>query len=284
MRFIEKKNAMKVFYYLIAVDGEIDSDKLEKYYEIGCDIDGEGFDVYKDTIPDECMSYINTASEEDDFYDVILEGIDEALNCETDDVSPGIPSRLLVWNMLAVAFSNDEYSETERRIISHVVRVTKMDKSVFLEMEQLIKTEASVERESKWIQASEKPYAEVRPIVEELEKRQRIIIESAKALIEDEIESDSPYVEEEKRGILDDTMTKIGEKVNPIASEIGNKTVIVANEAKRKIGETVSPAVSDIKAGAGKLLGKIKAQAKKRSGPGDDVSEDNEETGAEGKE
>ena len=151
-------------------------------------------------------------------------------------------------------------------------------------MEQLIKTEASVERENKWNQTSDKPYAEVRPIVEELEKRQRIIIESAKALIEDEIESDSPYVEEEKRRVFNDAMTRISEKVNPIAFEIGSKTAVVADDAKRKIGETVNPAVADIKAGASKLLEKIKAQTQKKSDPCDDTTEDTEEAEAVAKE
>ena len=278
MRIIEKKNAMKVFYYLMAVDGDVSSAKMEKFDEIGHEIDGDAFADYRDAISDECSMQINTASGDDDFYDVIQEGMDEALNDETADESSSIPARLLVWNMLAIAFSNDEYSEAERRIISHVVRFTKVDKSVFLEMEQLIKTEASVERENKWIQASGKPYAEVRPVVEELEKRQKIIVESARALIEDEIVSDSPYIEEEKRRVFDDAMTKISEKINPIAYEIGSKTAVVADETKRKIGETVNPAVADIKAGASKLLGKIKAQTQKKSDPGNDTTEDTEES------
>jgi len=276
MKIIERKNAMKVFYYLMAVDGEVSSDKMERFDEIGCEIDGEAFSEYKDSIIDECKSHINTAAGDEDFYDVIQEGLDEVLYCENDSDSQGVTDRLLVWNMLVIAFVNDEYSDIERRIINHVVRVAKMDKSVFLEMEQLIKTVASIKRENEWIQASDKTYAEVRPIVEELEKRQRVIIESALALIEDEIESDKPYVEESKRGLLDDAKRKIGDKVNPIAAEIGKKTITVTSEAKRKIGETVNPTVSEIKSGAGELFGKIKAKVQKKSDPGNEAMEDTE--------
>ena len=273
MKIIDTKNAMKAFYYLMAIDGDVSVDELDKFDEIGHELDGEAFSEYKESIIDECNTKILAAIDDDEYYDIIQEGLDEAvLSKSNNEVDHGISGRSLVWNMLAIAFSNDEYSDTERRIISHVVRVVKIEKSVFLEMEQLIKTAASVERVNKWIQASAKPYAEVRPIVEELEKRQKTILESAKALLEDEIESDTPYIEESKRGLLDDTMSKISEKVNPVASEIGKKTAVIADDAKRKIGETVNPALSEVRAGASKLFGKIKEQTQKKGASGDEVT------------
>ena len=273
MKIIDNKNAMKAFYYLMAIDGDVSVDELDKFDEIGHELDGEAFSEYKESIFNECNAKIQVTTDDDEYYDIIQEGLDEAVLSKNNNAAAHeISARLLIWNMLAIAFSNDEYSDTERRLIRHVVRVVKMEKNVFLEMEQLIKTAASVERVNTWIQASDKPYAEVRPIVEELEKRQRIILESAKALIEDEIESDTPYVEESKRGLLDDTMAKISEKVNPVVSEIGKKTAIAAGDAKRKIEETVDPAFSEVKAGASKLLGKIKEQTQKKGDSGDEVT------------
>lgn len=156
--------------------------------------------------------------------------------------------------MLAIAFSNDEYSDAERRMILHVVRITKMDRSVFLEMEQLIKTAISIKKEHIWVQTLYKPYAEVRPIVDELEKRQKVLVESAMALIEDETEVDEPYVEDEKRRVFDDAKIIIGEKVAPIASEI--------------------------KAGASKLFGEIKAKVQKKDDAATEVLKDNEDIAA----
>lgn len=46
MKIIEKKNAMKVFYYLMAVDGEVSGNELDKFNEVGCEIDGERFNEY----------------------------------------------------------------------------------------------------------------------------------------------------------------------------------------------------------------------------------------------
>jgi hypothetical protein len=206
---------------------------------------------------------------EGDYYDVIQEGLDEALLCSVESQDQGIAARLLVWNMLAIAFSNDQYSETERRMISHVVRTTRIDQSVFLEMEQLIKTAASVARESEWIKGSDKPYAEVRPIVDELEKRQRVILESARALIEDEIEPDEPYRDDSKPGLFDNAKAMIEEKVSPIASEIGAKTQKAVGEAKVKIGEKIAPLESGIGVKADRFFRGMKKHKK-----GDDSAAD----------
>ena len=105
------------------------------------------------------------------YYEVVLEGVDKALAAQIDDPANGITVRLLVWDMLVIAFSNAEYSSYERKLVKHIVRVMGMDRSVFLEMEQIVKTNAAVENELTWINQSNRPYFEIRPIVDELERR-----------------------------------------------------------------------------------------------------------------
>ena len=95
--------------------------------------------------------------------------------------------RLLVWNMLVIAFSNKNYSSFERKLIKHIVRVWNMDRTVFLEMEQIIKTHADIMAELEYTNQSNRPYSEVRPIVDELERRQKVVLNCAKQLIEDEL-------------------------------------------------------------------------------------------------
>lgn len=266
MNIIDKKNAMKAFYYLMAVDGEVCDVELDKFNEIGREIDSKFFDDYRKSIIEECRTQIDTATGEDEYYDVIQEGLDEALFCRVKDQSQGIAVRFLVWNMLAIAFSNDEYSKVERRMIKHVVRVTKMDKSVFLEMEQLIKAAASVEKESTWIKTSDKTYAEVKPIVDELEKRQKVILESAKALIEDDIELDEPNINVDKSRFINNVVSKVKDKISPIATEVGTKTKKVFGKATTKIGEKVVPITTGIGAKATNLLSSIKKHKKDDDG------------------
>lgn len=266
MNIIEKKNAMKAFYYLMAVDGQVCDVELDKFEEIGREIDNEFFNDYKEFIIEESRTQIDSATGEDEYYDVIQEGLDEALLCRVKDQTQGIAIRFLVWNMLAIAFSNNDYSEVERRMIKHVVRVAKMDKSIFLEMEQLIKTAASVEKESTWIKTSDKTYAEVRPIVDELEKRQKVIFESAKALIEDDIELDEHNINVDKPRFINNVVSKVEDKISPIAAEVGTKTKKVFGKATTKIGEKVAPITTGIGAKAANLLGGIKNHKKDDDG------------------
>ena len=257
---ISNKNAMEAFYYLMAVDGEVDGEELAKFNEIGREISSAEFDNYKDTVIKECLEQIATAVTEDETYDVIQEGLDHVLINGACEVSNGIPIRWLVWNLLAIAFVNEVYSTLEQKLILHVVRTSKMDRSVFLEMEQLIKTAESVKRELAWIQTTNKTYAEVRPIVDELEKRQRILVESAQALIEDEIEPEAAYTA--NTDMMGNAKIILDEKIGPLAVEISEKTRKVTDDTRKKLEDKVSPAASEIKAGAGALWNKFKSTTK----------------------
>ena len=57
--------------------------------------------------------------------------------------------RLLVWDLLTIAFSNADYAYAERKLIKHIVRVTGMEHSVFFEMEHSIKTVMALNKGNK---------------------------------------------------------------------------------------------------------------------------------------
>jgi hypothetical protein len=261
MVVVEKRSVIKAFYYLMAVDGNVSDSELDKLNEIGIEIDSEHYNDYKESVISECLAHINTA-DDDEYYDVIQEGLDDTLLCIAEDKTQGVPLRLLVWDMLVMAFVNDEFALEERKLIKHVVRVTKMDKSIFLEMEHLLKTAVSVDKEKERISSSNKPYAEVRPIVEELEKRQRIIMESAMALIEDEVEYDNPYVESEKTGVINDVVSKVGDKINPIATDVGAKTKELIGKTTLELGKKFNQTTNGLGEKLNKSTAGLGAKAK----------------------
>ena len=187
MILFQKESAIAVFYYLMSVDGQISEEELSCFDEIGNMLDHQDFPEYRDKVIQSCDSQLKNIIDEEDHYEVALEGVDQALAHRTDDLESGIPTRLLIWDMLVIAFSNLDYSQLERRLIKHVVRTMESDKSIFLEMEQLMQTDLSIDRELRWIEGSNRPYAEVKPVVEELNKRKEVIRTSAQALIDDEL-------------------------------------------------------------------------------------------------
>ncbi len=220
MKLYTCKSAMAAFYYLMAIDEKVSADELAKFHEIGQELDPEAFPSYKDNLIVECEKYIQVAKD-DEYYDVVLECVDKALLGQDNDTAL-IPSRLLVWNMLVVAFSNREYANAERRLIKHVVRLTETDESAFLQMEELLKAGMAIESELNWVKASDRPYSKVAPIVEELTHRLDHILLCAKELIDDEVDAPSIQAVEIKADMMDKLKAEIVSDSKMIAKDVKN--------------------------------------------------------------
>ena len=269
---IEKLNALKVFYYLMSVDG-VTAFETEKFDEIGSSLIGAEFFELKEVIMDTCQIQIDSATVDEERYDVILEGVDQALDVTVEKISDGVVPRLLVWDLLSIANCDDDYSEAENRLIAHVVRKLLIEKSIFLEMKQLISTMVSIQKEQDLLEQSDEPYAEIRPLIEEVEKRKKVIIEAAMALIADDVIMDEVEVKEHA---LLDAGKKVGGSVAASAKNLSDSVV----SSRKKIEESVTPLVQNISGaasksvsgvadGAGKLFGKLKDVTKKKTDGGE---------------
>lgn len=91
--------------------------------------------------------------------------------------------RQLVWDLLTIAYSDESYDETERKLLKYIVRKLQIDKAVFLEMESSILTILDIEKEIVWIKTTDRPYLTIEARVNELTKRQAVIFDSVKDLI-----------------------------------------------------------------------------------------------------
>ena len=224
---IKKKSAVMTFYYLIAVDKNVTEEEIDTFESVAKEIDPDFYSLYRNTINEEYRSQIEKLIDEEDFFDVILEGVDKALLQELSEGEQGVTPRHLLWNLLVVAFCDGEYSNEERRLIKHVSRMTEIEKDVFLEMEELMKANVALDKEIQTLNDSDKPYKEIRPLVEELEERKQVIINSALALIEDEGYVPVAKVEAPNNKIYSgakNTFNKIGNGVVNTASSIGDGT------------------------------------------------------------
>ena len=184
MGAIEKRNAAKIYYYLMYVDGKVTDEEIGRFEEIGKEID-EDFEKYKDEIIKECKEQISKAKDSRYLYDRIQEGVENELKYQFDDCSWNVSAKLIVWNMLTIAYSDQEYAETERNLIKYVACRTNVDSVYLLEMENLLKAAKAVEKEKEWIKTTDKPYEEIHTIVDELDVRKATIFNSVKQLIQD---------------------------------------------------------------------------------------------------
>ena len=263
IKVITREGALKAFYYFMAVDG-VTSFEQDRFEEIGMELLGESFASIKEEIISECESSLESITLEDERYDVIQESIDQALSDSVSNIEEGVVPRLLIWDMLTLAYSDSEYAEIENRLISHVARILKIDKSVFAEMKQLISVAFSVQEEKKVLENSTRPYSEIRPLVDEVEKRQQIIAEAAKALIADDIvldDAEEKEKSEDSENFILATGKIIGDSVVDGGKWVGEKV----SPLMKNIGDVAVSGATGIADGAGKLFSKVIGFTKKKN-------------------
>ena len=276
MKYFDAKSAMKAFYYLIAIDGTITPDELVKFDEIGHEIDPDEFSAYKEDLIAECIKEIEKYIGLDEYNEIIQEKVDAALD-ETD-IFERISTSLVIWNMMVLSFSDEEFSENEKVLIKHIARITGVENSVLLEMEQILKTYKDVLDELEWIQQSNRPYTEIRPHVDEIEKRKEVLMRNATELIADEVLAPIPEdllkakKKQENKEAIEGKIRSVTDVIQNKKEDLseGAKKVLEDSGVKQKGEETAK----EIKKGAGKLLRKFSSKLK-------ELAEDSDQEGGE---
>ena len=179
---ISPVNAVKIFYYLMSVDGEISPGEEEKFNLIAAEIDSE-FEEHKDDIIKICKEQLDKTIDDESYYDVVQDAVENALVCKQDFEKGYVPVRLLIWDLLTLAYSDDNYDDDERKLLKYIVRKVDIPKDIFLEMENSLLTVDDLEKELKWIKTTDRPYLKIEEQVKEIERREQAIYESVKALI-----------------------------------------------------------------------------------------------------
>ena len=223
MKIIGFKGVLKVFYYLMAIDGVTDVE-LDRFKEIGQELMGNKFDSICNETIGLCNVTLESIDSEENRFDSIQGAIDDALKHQVYDLKFGVVPRLILWDMISIAYSDGAYTEEENRLIGHVARILEVDKSVLVEMKQLMITGLSIYDEQTELEKSERPYCEVKPLIDELEKRKCTIIEAVNALIEDDLLVNTVELYGERYSKALSAANKLKQTVTPFAISIAQKT------------------------------------------------------------
>ncbi len=175
-------NALKVFYYMIAVNGKIEPEEEERFDYLGYEIDSK-YEEHKEYVISVCKKQLEKIIDKDDYYDVIQDGVEEAILAFQESDNGFVPAKLVVWNLLTLAYSDGEYDEAEHKLMKYVARKVDISKDIYLEMENSYLTVKEIDREMEWIKDTDRPYRRIEKTVKELERREQAIVESARALI-----------------------------------------------------------------------------------------------------
>ena len=167
---------------------------LEWWIGRACDQD---FDSYRDSLIEECLaaarletvyghSFVpQTPEDEEDYYNQIHDYVGDLFKEDAFYATDGVRGKILVWNLLAIAFSEGDYSANEKRLIRYIARRAGVDHTVLLEMEQTINTLNAIEKEEEWLKTTDKPYKVVGVRIDELANRKEMIMQGVNALIAD---------------------------------------------------------------------------------------------------
>ncbi len=240
MKYLDRKGVIKTIYSLMMTDGTILDTESKQFEEIGSEIDPEGFVSYKDAIISECTEKLSDAINDPDYYDILQEYIDSLVVdvISVDVVTP----RYVIWNLFAVAYNEEHIDQEELRLIRHVSRTLEMSKTDYLELEQYMKTVIDLRRKKTMLESSTKSYSEIRPMVEEIELRQKTIVESVTSLMCDEAYE---YQQKLKMHNTEDE-SQIKQKFDVVASKTSETAEKVATNVKTTFNDKVAPAASEL--------------------------------------
>ena len=182
IKTVSVKSAMKIIYYLMAVDGDVFHNEEEKFDEIGKEL-VYGFENVREELTASCRKQLESAQDQSDYFDVLVDGIREAIAEGANKREASIKPMVLVWDLLTTAYSDGNYDEKERRVLKYVIRKLDVDNTVFLEMESSFLTLMDLEKELTWVKNSGRSFLETSAVINEITKRKTVVTESVKELI-----------------------------------------------------------------------------------------------------
>lgn len=176
------RNILMIMYYMMAADGVILENEVDKFDEIGRELDPE-YEKNRDQIFSDCKAQMDKAIDPEDYFEVLQDGVGDAILASAGAKDALITPKVLLWDMMAIAFSDGDYAEKERQLVKYAARKLNVDKAVFLEMESYFLTIMDLEHEMAWIKTTNRPYVTIEAMVNEIADRKNVIFESAKDLI-----------------------------------------------------------------------------------------------------
>lgn len=88
-----------------------------------------------------------------------------------------------IWTLINLGYADNEYSETEKQVVNHLVQRWEMDLALVDELNDTADTILALTQQKKWIRKTARPAADIDRMLQELDQN----IESMKADVETSI-------------------------------------------------------------------------------------------------
>lgn len=280
MYIFTKTGALQTFFWLMAVDGAVCEEELGKLDEIGRQLLGdELYAECRDGLLEHVNAKMPSAENADDYYDIISENVDRALSIQETVLEEGVPSRVLLWNLILMAYANGEFDPREKRLLRHICRMAEVEESVLFEMVQLLLTLKSISDELDRLQVSTLSYVEIRAQIEELIQRRETVNRCLTELLADEMVTPVVAMEvkddfiDVMRGKIKTATKPVTDKVKEAAQPVVDKVKSAAQPVVDKVKTTTKPVVDKVSEGARKAFDIVREKVKpKNANPADETA------------
>ena len=181
---ISASDALRLFYYLMAADGELSEDELELFYGLSAEFDLES-EGYVAQVVSECEAeLLRHPSSISPLISAMTcaDGVLFQLQRLEEGETPVVP-RLVIWNLLAIALADGSYGDAEREYITHINTHFGVDEVILSEMEGSVLATLDLDREIAWIKTTNDSYLAIEQTVIELERRKAAVVEGIQSLI-----------------------------------------------------------------------------------------------------
>lgn len=197
---IERTDAVKIAYYLMAVDGHISEEEELYIKEVA-----RGFGVMDYSILEEIRKNVedifNITNNLKIIYNSIESEVRKILNkIETEESETfhdkvtkkilsieGITPNILIWNLMTMAIKDLDYSENERMLIKYIAGKLNVDESVLLEMDNSLRALYAVQNDLDWIKENVNDQKEFSNLKQGLLNRMITIEDGIKLYINEEM-------------------------------------------------------------------------------------------------
>lgn len=199
---VDRIEAVKIAYYLMAVDGKISECEENYLNEIA-----EGFGINEPALFEDVIirtnALLNYTSDSNLVYKLIKNEVDKiiekiynqnsqkkSLEIEIEFIEEGlskeyITPNIIIWNLMTMAIKDLDYSKNEKMLINFVAKKFNIDRSILVEMDNAIRALYSIQNELEWINENIENQSECSKLIDELINRRKIIENSIKLFIYD---------------------------------------------------------------------------------------------------
>ncbi len=181
---VSAENALKIMYLMMACDNTVNREESDKFDLIARDMLQDRYNE-KEQIVLWCNKVIGSVEEKEDYYDTIRDGIAKVMQDAMSTNDGIIDSKILLWNLVVIAYSDGDYSVEEGKILRFVAKTMGIDKAFIPEMESSIQAIQAIEIEEKFLKSSDRRYEKIELELNELADRKDTIMQGIQALILD---------------------------------------------------------------------------------------------------